>query len=154
MTTFKPDNRRFNALICLGMVFIILAYVTSTATSAATRIVWTLFLGFFGIVFLALALLPRYKVQINENSVVINNRLNIFPKTILLNDVSKVKVIDKELPIGLYNNTILHLLLWNKKFNRYKQVQLLDLMGNKLFTIDGQLLENEDFKKLVKELKK
>ena len=106
-----------------------------------------------GMSFVSLAVIPRYKVSLNDNAVVIKSRFGLLSKRIPFSNIKQVKVLDKEYPVTLFRNTILHLLLWDKKFNRFKQIQLFDTYGSKISTIDGQAIDNNDFTKLVKALK-
>jgi hypothetical protein len=84
---------------------------------------------------------------------VVKSRFGIRTREILLQEIRKVKVLDKEYPITVYNNSLLYLILWDKKFNRFKQIELYDVFGTRLFTIDGQAIENNEFTRLVKALK-
>lgn len=153
MTSFKADGRKSNAFLLLGGTCLGLTYFTLTLNSAATKVVWTTFLNVTGLLFISLALLPRYKVSLSDNELIVKSRSGFFPKRIPFSNIMQVKVIDKEYPVTLYNNTILHLLLWNKKFNHFKQIHFYDIYGSKLFTIDGQSIDTSDFNKLVKVLK-
>jgi hypothetical protein len=71
----------------------------------------------------------------------------------MLDEISRVKVLDKEYPVTLYNNTLLNVLLWDKKFNRFKQIELYDVFGTRIFIIDGQTVDNNEFTRLIKALK-
>lgn len=153
MNYFKADNRKSNAVLFLGVTFLVLTYFTFNTESIATKVVCTTFLIIAALTFISLALIPRYKVSINKNELIIKSRLGLFSKRIPFSDIKQVKVLDKEYPITAYRNTILHLLLWDKKFNRFKQIQLYDMYGSKIFTIDGQAIDNNDFSRLVKSLK-
>ena len=154
MTLVTPDNRKSNALIFLGVLLLCLTYFTLTSDNAATQKVWTIFLVLAGLLFVSLGLLTRYIIYLTAATVIIKNRLGIFSKTIYRSDIAKVKVTEKDYPVSMYRNTLLHLLLWDKKFSRFKQVQLLDAFGNTLFTIDGQAIDNAAYSKLVKALKR
>jgi hypothetical protein len=153
MTSFKADNRKSNALLFLGLTFWGLTYFTLTSNSPATKAVWTTFLTVAGLSSVCLALIPSYKVSVSDNELILKNRLGVFNKRIRFNDIKRVKVINQDYPVTLYRNTILHLLLWDKKFNRFKQIQLFDVYGGKLVTIDGQSIDDNDFNRLVKMLK-
>jgi hypothetical protein len=153
MTYIKADDRKSNALLFLGVTCLALTYFTLTSHSPATRAVWTTFLILAGMSFVSLAVIPRYKVSLNDNAVVIKSRFGLLSKRIPFSNIKQVKVLDKEYPVTLFRNTILHLLLWDKKFNRFKQIQLFDTYGSKISTIDGQAIDNNDFTKLVKALK-
>lgn len=153
MTYFKADNRKSSALLFLGVTCLGLTYFTLTSNSSATKLVWTTFLIVAGLLFVSLALSQRYKVSLSNKELILKNRFGFFSKRILFSDINQVKVIDQVYPVTLYRNTILHLLLWNKKFNRHRQIHLFDIYGDKLFTIDGQSIDNSDFNRLVKVLK-
>jgi hypothetical protein len=154
MTIFKPDHRKFNAMFFLGFILCGATYFTITSNFMATRIYWTLFQNCAGILFIGIALLNRYIIHIDRNSLIIKNRLGVFTKTIQLSEIKRIKITDKEYPVTLNSNTILHFFLWNKKFNRFKQIELFDIVNKKLFIIDGQAVDNTDFGKLCKFLKR
>jgi hypothetical protein len=153
MTYIKADDRKSNALLFLGVTCLTLSYFTLTANSQATRAVWTTFLIVVGLLFISFALLPRYRVSLSDNELILKSRFGLLSKRIPFGEIKQVKVLDKEYPVTLYRNTMLHLLLWGKKFNRFKQINLFDTYGSKISTIDGQAIDNSDFTKLVKVLK-
>lgn len=153
MIYIKADDRKSNTLLVLGVICLAVSYFTVTSNSQATRAVWTTFLILTGLSFVSLALIPRYKISLNDNEIVFKNRLGLFTKRISFSDIKQVKVLDREYPITLHRNTILHLLLWDRKFSRFKQIDLIDSYGSKISTIDGQAIGNNDFTKLVKVLK-
>ena len=153
MTYIKADDRKSNALLFLGVTCLALTYFTLTSNSQATRAVCTTFLIVVGLLLFILALLLRYKVSLSDNELILKSRFGLLSKRIPFDEIKKVKVLDKEYPVTLYRNTILHLLLWDKKFNRIKQIDLFDTFGSKISTIDGQAIDNDDFAKLIKVLK-
>jgi len=150
---FKPDHRKINVLLLFGILFICLTYFTLNASSISTRIVWTFLLVLHGLICIGCATLYRYIITIQDGRLLVKSRFGIRTREILLEEIRKVKVLDKEYPITLYNNSLLHLILWDKKFNRFKQIELYDVFGTRLFTIDGQAIENNEFTRLVKALK-
>lgn len=153
MTVFTPDNRKPNVLLLLGIIFIALTWLTLALNSTLASLIWTAFVLVVGIMFLSIGLFYRYKVKIDNKFLVLSNRIGLFVKVIHLDDIGNVKVIDREYPVTLYRNTLIHLLLWDKKFSRSKQIELFDTTGRKLFTIDGQTIDNKDFGRLVRALK-
>src|SRR5688572_26655216 len=136
MTSFKPDHRKTNVLFYFGILFLSLTYFTLNTSSKATIIVWTFFIVVAGFIFVGCAIMYRYIITIEDNRLIVKSRFGIRRKQILIEEINKIKVLDKEYPVTLYNNTILHLILWDKKFNRFKQIELYDVYGKKLFTID------------------
>lgn len=150
----KTDYRKSNAFLVVGLIFLSLLYFTLQPESHSTKIFWSTFSVVISMIFLSAALLSRDIIQLSKDSLIIKNRLGIFTKRILFEDIKKSKLTDKEFPIGAYNNSILHLLLWDKKFNRFKFIELYDCMNKKIFTIDGQTVDNVDFGKLWKLLKR
>ena len=154
MATFQIDKRKFNALLFLGLVLCGLTYFSINSESRPIKIYWTIFLNLLGLICICISLFYRHIVLLTKELIIINNRLGICPKKIELNKIKRVKIIDKEYPPTINNNTILHLLLWDKKFNRFKYIELFDSASKKIFTIDGQAIENADFTILCKYLKK
>jgi hypothetical protein len=153
MNTFKPDHRKINLLLFFGLLFLSLTYFTLNANSYATRIVWTIFLVLLGLIFIGYAFLYRYIITIQDRRLVVKSRFGFRRREIMLDEISRVKVLDKEYPVTLYNNTLLNVLLWDKKFNRFKQIELYDVFGTRIFIIDGQTVDNNEFTRLIKALK-
>jgi len=102
--------------------------------------------------FILIALFNRHIIIVERECLIIKNRLNLFSKTIPLSEIVKVKVVDREPTVNI--STLLHLFLWDKKFRRFKEINLFNQFNEKLFRIDGQAIANSDFAKLINVLRK
>ena len=122
--------------------------------SYLTRIVWTPFLLLFGLSLVSAAMLFRYIIHIDGKNITISSRFGIRSKRICLDDIKRVKVLEKELPIGIYGSNLLSYLFTDRKYNRHKEISLFDAWGKRIFRIDGQSLANDDFARLVNYLKR
>ena len=91
------------------------------------------------------------KFLLLDDRLELRNLLGMLRATIPLTDIKRIKFIQEEY-LGSYVASPLYLFLWNKKFKRYKR---LDLYGkDKLLThIDGHYIEDRDFEILRKRLK-
>jgi hypothetical protein len=154
MNSFKPDHRKSNALFVLGTCFSGLSYLALGSEGIFMKLYWVILCLSAGIICLSLSMLSRYVIHITQGILILSNRYRFLSKRIDLQEVKRVKVVNEEYPVGMYNNTLLHLLLWNRKFSRFKQIHLFDSTGKKIFTIDGQAVENKDFDRLIKVLKR
>ena len=146
MIKIIPDNRKFNALLLMGILLVGMTYFTKNSITLSTSI-W-----FVGIIFILIALLNRHIIIVEKECLIIKNRVNLFSKTIPLSEIVKIKVVDRESTGD--TSTILHLFLWDKKFRRFKEINLFNQFNEKLFRIDGQAITNNDFAKLIRVLRK
>jgi hypothetical protein len=147
---FKSDNRLFIAMLILGILLIVLGCV---ALKPYQTSVYTYLWLLPGLLFITLAFLKREVLTIDNGYLVIRNRLNILPKNIRLDDIKKVNAIEEENNLPGINQSILHLLLWDKKFKRIKDIEVFGAKNIKLFTIDGRALENLAYVQLIRLLK-
>lgn len=151
MKTFKSDNRIFVAVLVLGLSLTFVGCVAVQHYKTGLLVyVWL----FPGLIFLSLAFLKRELVVINDGYLIIRNRLNILPKRIMLKEITRVRAIEKELPILASRQNILFLILWNRKFKRIKNIEIFGAENSKIFTIDGRAIDNSDYVRLVRQIKK
>ena len=153
MKTFKSDNRKLQVMLFLGAILIGLAALSYFKLDKNSKPVWTTFLSISAVLFILIPLLIRNKYLIVDNILISTNRLNLWPKKVRIDEINRIKTIDKPFPATAYLNNILWLFLTDKKFKRIKYIELYD-NSKRIGKIDGHFLSDESYAKLKKKLKK
>jgi len=148
MSFYRADHRKSNVLILLGTIFMLVFFWTQELEFPSPRRVGVIFI-FSGLSCIIAALLYRYKVQLEEETLTVSSRFNWRKIVIPLSEIRTVKV--KERDYISYN--LVHLLLWDKKFKKLRDIELYDIFGKIIFSIDGQSIDTRDISKLLRDLK-
>ena len=151
MIKFKSDDRLFIATLTWGLIMVVLGHVALKHYQVS---LFTCFWLLPGLFFIAIAFLKREIVIIDDGFLIIKNRLNILPKRIRLDEIKKVKALEQENSILASNQGLLHLLLWDKKFTRPKDIKIFGANKVKLFTIDARAIDNGAYVQLIQRIRK
>ena len=151
--TLKTDYRMIYAILALGIIFNLLAVLTYVRLDNESQLIMTSFLLCSGLIFISIGILVKSRFKLNEHNIEITNLIGLGKKIIFFSEVNRVQFIDKDLPVTSSYKNPLFLILWNKKFKRIKQLILFSDQ-EKIIKIDGRLIEDIDFEKLKKGLKK
>jgi len=150
---FKIDNRKIFAILGLGFIMALCCLFSFWKLDNETRLVFSVFSGFAGLLFILIGLLIRSRYYLTNDYLILTNILRIGTKKILLSDIERTKSIYKEFPVTAHLNNPLWLLLWDKKFKRIIKLELFR-KGKLIGKIDGHFLEDSEYEKLKRKLKR
>jgi hypothetical protein len=147
----KTDYRKLNAIIFIGLVFGSLAILMLLKTDGNTRLVWTIFFGSAFFLYIAMGLLTKSQFHLTKDSLELTNLIGLGKKKLSLQDIDKVRTIDREFP-HTANGNILWFFLWDKKFKRIKRIELYS-GGKRIANIDGHFIDDKDYEILKRKLR-
>ncbi len=139
-------------MLIIGAILFGLGILSYFKLEGSSKTVWTSFLLTSAILFFLFTLLTRSKYLIIDKTLISTKRLNLWPKKVRLNEISRIRAIDKQFPVTSYQNNILWLFLRDKKFKRILTLELYS-DSKRIAKIDGHMLTDESYKKLKKKLK-